>query len=134
MLLVRYAIRVAQAQAIGKAASSFIQEELKMDYVYDYMFHLLTEYSKLLTFKPTIPPNAIELCSEAMACPAEGLTRKFMMESLVKSPADASPCMMPPPYDPASIHFVLSRKQNSIKQVENWERAFWDTQSQTKQP
>ncbi|KAK3017594.1 hypothetical protein RJ639_004828, partial [Escallonia herrerae] len=37
-----------KAQAIGKAASNFIQEELKMDYVYDYMFHLLNEYAKLL--------------------------------------------------------------------------------------
>lgn len=120
---------VAQAKAIGKAASSFIQEELKMDYVYDYMFHLLSEYSKLLTFKPTIPLNAIELCSEAMACPAEGLTKKFMMESLVKSPADSKPCAMPPPYDPASLHLVLRRKEDSIKQVEEWENTFWDAQS-----
>ncbi|XP_008439228.2 uncharacterized protein LOC103484079 [Cucumis melo] len=121
-----------KAQAIGKAASSFIQEELKMDYVYDYMFHLLSEYSKLLTFKPTVPPTAIELCSEAMACPAEGLTKKFMTESLVKRPAESNPCTMPPPYDPASLHFVLRRKENSIKQVEKWETSFWNTQS--KQP
>ncbi|XP_023552264.1 protein O-glucosyltransferase 1-like isoform X1 [Cucurbita pepo subsp. pepo] len=118
-----------KAKTIGKAASSFIQEELKMDYVYDYMFHLLSEYSKLLTFKPTIPSNAIELCSEAMACPAEGLTKKFMMESLVKSPADSKPCAMPPPYDPASLHLVLRRKEDSIKQVEEWENTFWDAQS-----
>lgn len=110
-----------KAQAIGKAAASFIQEELKMEYVYDYMFHLLTQYSKLLTFKPTIPPDAIELCSEAMACPAQGLTQEFMTESLVKSPAETSPCTLPPPYDPASLLFVHSTKQSSIKQVEQWE-------------
>ncbi|XP_022944811.1 O-glucosyltransferase rumi homolog isoform X2 [Cucurbita moschata] len=110
-----------KAQAIGKAAASFIQEELKMEYVYDYMFHLLTQYSKLLTFKPSIPPDAIELCSEAMACPAQGLTQEFMTESLVKSPAETSPCTLPPPYDPASLLFVHSTKQSSIKQVEQWE-------------
>ena len=32
-----------------------------MDNVYDYMFHLLNEYSKLLKFKPTMPEKAVEL-------------------------------------------------------------------------
>ncbi|GAB2224155.1 hypothetical protein Droror1_Dr00004903 [Drosera rotundifolia] len=32
-----------QAQAIGEAGSRFIHEDLKMEYVYDYMFHLLNE-------------------------------------------------------------------------------------------
>ncbi|OEL19655.1 hypothetical protein BAE44_0019331, partial [Dichanthelium oligosanthes] len=30
-----------KAQGIGKQASNFIKKELSMDYVYDYMFHLL---------------------------------------------------------------------------------------------
>ncbi|KAM1157150.1 hypothetical protein FF1_027784 [Malus domestica] len=51
-----------KAQAIGKATSDFIQEELKMDYVYDYMFHLLNEYAKLLRFEPRIPKGAAHLC------------------------------------------------------------------------
>ncbi|XVE64228.1 hypothetical protein DITRI_Ditri07aG0084300 [Diplodiscus trichospermus] len=117
-----------QAQAIGKAASKFIKEELKMDYVYDYMFHLLNEYAKLLRFKPTIPGKAVELCSETMACPAEGLTKEFMMESMVKGPSVTSPCTMPPPYDPASFYALLSKKENSIKQVEEWEKKYWEKQ------
>ncbi|KAK1315057.1 hypothetical protein QJS10_CPA06g00332 [Acorus calamus] len=60
------------AQAIGKAGSRFIQEELKMDYVYDYMFHFLREYAKLLKYKPTKPPKAKEICVESMACAAKG--------------------------------------------------------------
>lgn len=68
-----------------------------MDNVYDYMFHLLNEYAKLLKFKPTVPEKAVELCSERMGCGAEGLKKKFMMESMVKYPMDASPCTMPPP-------------------------------------
>lgn len=115
-----------QAQAIGKAASNLIQEDLKMDYVYDYMFHLLSEYAKLLQFKPTKPGRAVELCSEAMACQAHGLEKKFMMESMVKGPAVTNPCTMPPPYDPPSLFSVLRRKSNSIKHVETWEKNYWE--------
>ncbi|KAK9292335.1 hypothetical protein L1049_020301 [Liquidambar formosana] len=118
-----------QAQVIGKAASDFIQEDLKMDYVYDYMFHLLNEYAKLLRFKPRVPRKAIEICSEKMACTVEGLEKKFMMESLVKGPTDTSPCAMPPPYDPPALHAFRRRKENSIKQVEIWEKKYWDSQS-----
>ncbi|KAL5744600.1 hypothetical protein ACOSQ2_027716 [Xanthoceras sorbifolium] len=118
-----------KAQSIGKAASEFVQEELKMDYVYDYMFHLLNQYSKLLRFKPTIPRNAIELCSETMACQAQGLQKKFMMESLVTSPAEISPCTLPPPYDPPSLHAVLRTKENSMGKVELWEKNYWDNQT-----
>uniref|UniRef100_A0A2P2KD36 KDEL motif-containing protein 1 n=3 Tax=Rhizophora mucronata TaxID=61149 RepID=A0A2P2KD36_RHIMU len=121
-----------KAKNIGKAASQFIQQDLKMEYVYDYMFHLLNEYSKLLTFKPFIPRKAVELCSETMACPAHGLEKKFMMESMVKGPADSNPCTLSPPYDPASFNAIIRRKENSIKQVELWEKNYWDDQS--KQP
>ncbi|WOG92467.1 hypothetical protein DCAR_0311736 [Daucus carota subsp. sativus] len=122
-----------KASAIGKEASKFIQQDLKMEKVYDYMFHLLNQYAKLLKYKPVIPPKAVELCSETMACPAEGLTKKFMMESLVKGPKDGDPCVLQPPYDPATLQSVLRRKQNSIKQVERWEEQFWDNQKQNKQ-
>lgn len=118
-----------KAQSIGKAASDFIQEDLKMDNVYDYMFHLLNEYAKLLKFKPTVPEKAVELCSERMGCGAEGLKKKFMMESMVKYPMDASPCTMPPPFSPLELQTFLNRKVNSIKQVEAWEKKFWENQN-----
>ncbi|XP_062156642.1 uncharacterized protein LOC133864358 [Alnus glutinosa] len=84
-----------KAQAIGEAASKFIQEDLKMEFVYDYKFHLLREYAKLMRFKPTIPQGAVEICSETMACPQNGPWRQFMMESMVISPKDTPPCTMP---------------------------------------
>nr|XP_027103795.1 protein O-glucosyltransferase 1-like [Coffea arabica] len=115
-----------QAEEIGKAGSSFVQEELKMDYVYDYMFHLLSQYAKLLKYKPSIPPKAIELCSESMACPAQALEKKFMMESMVGGPSSEAPCIMPPPYDPAALHSILEEKQNSIQLVEEWEKQHGD--------
>jgi len=118
-----------QAQAIGKEASTFIQEKLKMDYVYDYMFHLLSEYAKLLKYKPTKPPKAVELCAESMACPAKGLERKFMMESMVKAPHSSAPCSLPPPYNPAELRLLQRRKANSIKQVEIWEQRAWESKS-----
>ncbi|KAK9994309.1 hypothetical protein SO802_024012 [Lithocarpus litseifolius] len=82
----------ARAQGMGKAASEFIQEDLKMEYVYDYMFHLLNEHAKLLTFKPIRPRKAVELCAETMASPAAGVQKKFFMESMENGPTDTSPC------------------------------------------
>ncbi|XP_057527660.1 uncharacterized protein LOC130806548 [Amaranthus tricolor] len=120
-----------KAQEMAKAASNFILEDVKMDYVYDYMLHLLTEYAKLLKYKPTIPKDAIELCSETMACPALGLEKKFMMDSLVKGPSNTAPCTMPPPYDQATLQALLKRKTSAVKQVEKWERDYW--LNQTKQ-
>ncbi|KAI4351743.1 hypothetical protein L6164_006067 [Bauhinia variegata] len=111
-----------KAQAIGKAASDFIQEELKMDYVYDYMFHLLNSYAKLFRYKPTKSEAAKELCVEAMVCKAEGNEQKFMMESMVDSPANTNPCTMPPPYDPPSLHANLRRKETTIQQVDFWDK------------
>ncbi|CAL5375465.1 unnamed protein product [Camellia sinensis] len=58
----------AVVQEIGKAGSKFIQEELKMKSVYDYMFHLLYQYGTLLKYKPTVPEGSIEVCLETMAC------------------------------------------------------------------
>lgn len=97
-----------------------------MEKVYDYMFHVLNEYAKLLQFKPTVPRKAIELCPEAMACSAQGLTKEFMMESMVKGPEESGPCTMPGPYAPSSLYAILRRQRNSIRQVEMWEKNYWD--------
>ncbi|XWS38383.1 hypothetical protein CRYUN_Cryun19dG0126400 [Craigia yunnanensis] len=119
-----------KAQEIGKAASSFMQEQLKMDYIYDYMYHLLNEYAKLLKFEPKIPEGAVELCSEVMACHAEGLEgrkKNFMMESLVKGPSITSPCTLPPPFEPQTLAASVRRKINSIMQVKKWEKGYWES-------
>ncbi|XP_042506220.1 O-glucosyltransferase rumi homolog isoform X2 [Macadamia integrifolia] len=118
-----------EAEDIGKAWSKFIQEEMKMDYVYDYMFHLLNEYSKVLKYKPTVPEKAIELCSENMACPATGREKEFMMESMVKFPAETSPCNMPSPFDPQELQTYFKTKSTSINQVEEWEKTYWENQN-----
>ncbi|KAK9927244.1 hypothetical protein M0R45_024437 [Rubus argutus] len=116
-----------KAHAIGKAASDFIQEELKMDFVYDYMFHLLNEYAKLLRFEPRVPEGATHLCSESLACPADESEKKFMTESLVKCPSVTNPCTMPPPYEPQALGNFYRNNINLIKQVEKWEDKYWDS-------
>ncbi|KAK4411372.1 hypothetical protein Sango_0210200 [Sesamum angolense] len=118
-----------KAKAIGEAGSRFIHEDLKMEYVYDYIFHLLNEYAKLLKYKPAVPPNAVELCSESMACPADGNWRKFMEESLEKSPSDSAPCTMPPPYQPQELKAFIDGKLKATKEVEAWENEYWDKQN-----
>ena len=53
-----------------------------------------------MKFEPTIPPGAHEACSETMACLMDdklGKIKKFMVESMVKTPRDTLPCTMPPP-------------------------------------
>ncbi|GLT60674.1 hypothetical protein SLA2020_334300 [Shorea laevis] len=113
-----------KAKAIGKAAVKFMEEDLKMDYVYDYMFHLLTEYAKLLKFKPQVPEGAVELCAETMACGQSGNVKKFMVESLVTSPSHTAPCAMPPPYDAVELREFLERKANATRQVGTWEKEY----------
>ncbi|XP_022896351.1 protein O-glucosyltransferase 1-like [Olea europaea var. sylvestris] len=112
-----------KAQEIGKAGSKYVQEQLIMKYVYDYMFHLLNEYSKLLKYKPSVPLRAIEVCSETMVCSVEGSIKKFRINSMVKDPVNSSPCTMPSPYYPAELEDFLGRKQNLTQQVRTLEES-----------
>ncbi|KAF8013603.1 hypothetical protein BT93_I1456 [Corymbia citriodora subsp. variegata] len=114
-----------KAKAIGEAGSRFIHEDLKMEHVYDYMYHLLNEYAKLFRYKPAVPEGAVELCSETMACPMKGMYKKFMLDSMVESPSQESPCSLPPPYDPPSPEAFLESKAVFTWQVEAWEDEYW---------
>ncbi|KAJ0966698.1 hypothetical protein J5N97_023615 [Dioscorea zingiberensis] len=114
-----------EAQRIGKTASRFLREEMNMENVYDYMLHLLVEYSKLFKYKPVVPPGAVEYCSESMACPRKGRHREYMMESMVKAPHHKGPCSIPPPYDPGEMHEFLRMKANYTKRVEDLEEKAW---------
>ena len=93
-----------------------------MDHIYDYMFHLLTEYAKLLRFKPTKPPEAVEVCPESLACQAIGRERKFMEDSMVKSVNVAGPCDLPPPFSREEFKKLQKRKEKLMKQVETGEQ------------
>ncbi|CAN6461739.1 unnamed protein product [Victoria cruziana] len=85
-----------KAQEIGRAGSNFILNDLRMKYVYDYIFHVLTEYAKLLRYKPTIPSGAKPVSLESMTHSASGRVKEFMIESMVEGPRQAEPCTLPP--------------------------------------
>lgn len=92
-----------------------------MDYVYDYMFHLLSEYAKLLKFEARVPEEAVELCAESMASTRSDLEKKFMIESMVKEPSTKAPCSLPPPFEPTSLRVFYANKLNLMRRVERWE-------------
>ncbi|EPS60059.1 hypothetical protein M569_14742, partial [Genlisea aurea] len=83
-----------QARAMGASGSRFVLDELKMDYVYDYMFHSLNEYAKLLSYEPD-RAGFVEICSESIACNADGLMREFFVDSMVRRPSLSPPCSIP---------------------------------------
>ncbi|KAK7289818.1 hypothetical protein RIF29_03780 [Crotalaria pallida] len=83
-----------EAEAIGKRGQKFM-ESLSMDRIYDYMFHLISEYSKLLDFKPTPPSSALEICTDSVLCFADDKQRLFLKKSLA-FPSKAPPCTIKP--------------------------------------
>ncbi|KAL1192124.1 hypothetical protein V5N11_020844 [Cardamine amara subsp. amara] len=123
-----------QARKIGEEGSRFIREEVRMEYVYDYMFHLMNEYAKLLKFKPEIPWGATEITPDNMGCLATGRWRDFMAESMVMFPSEESPCEMPSPYSPLALREVLERKANLTRQVEFWEDQYFRDLTNIKKP
>ncbi|KAL0428892.1 UNVERIFIED_CONTAM: hypothetical protein Sradi_0515200 [Sesamum radiatum] len=109
------------AQEIGKAGSQFVQEQLKMQNIYDYCFHVLNEYAKLLKYKPIVPEGSEETCSETLVCSVKGQKRRFRKHSMVKNPSDTLPCTLPSAYDPAELRAFIERKENLTRQVTMWE-------------
>ena len=102
----------AEAQRIGGEGSGFAREKMSMDYVYDYMLHVLTRYAALLRYKPTVPEKAVELCPETMACPAQGRDREFMMQSRERYVAGYEPCTLPPPFTAEEAREMRAREEN----------------------
>ncbi|GAV66613.1 Glyco_transf_90 domain-containing protein [Cephalotus follicularis] len=82
----------SEAKAIGKAGQDFM-ESLSMDRVYEYMLHLITEYSKLLDFKPVAPSSAQEVCTDSLLCLAD-LEQRAFLERSIAAPSPAPPCTL----------------------------------------
>uniref|UniRef100_A0A0D9ZNI6 Glycosyl transferase CAP10 domain-containing protein n=1 Tax=Oryza glumipatula TaxID=40148 RepID=A0A0D9ZNI6_9ORYZ len=112
-----------KAQEIAGNATRFIQEDLTMDRVYDYMFHLLTEYAKLLKYKPTAPDRAVEVTVESMTRGRRGLERQFMVDTMVEAGSGTGePCELPPPFSSEELETLRRRQADAVRQVETWEK------------
>ncbi|KAK3035455.1 hypothetical protein RJ639_032880 [Escallonia herrerae] len=85
---------LTEAEAIGSRAQEFM-ESLSMDRVYDYMYHLIVEYSKLLDFTPVQPSSADEVCVDSLLCFAEDKQREFLGRSTA-FPSSDPPCRLQP--------------------------------------
>ncbi|CBI15952.3 hypothetical protein VitviT2T_008325 [Vitis vinifera] len=82
----------SEAKAIGKSGQD-LMESMSMARVYDYMYHLITEYSKLLRFKPEPPPSAHEICEESLLCFADP-TQRQCLERSTTYPSPTPPCTL----------------------------------------
>lgn len=110
-----------KAREIGGNASRFVQEELTMDRVYDYMFHLLSEYAGLLRYRPTVPDGAVEVTVRSMTHGRRGLEREFMAGTAVDVSGSADPCELPPPFGSEELETLRRRKADAVRRVETWE-------------
>ncbi|KAM0887218.1 hypothetical protein ACQ4PT_029174 [Festuca glaucescens] len=111
----------AQARRIGEEGSGFARDEMDMEYVYEYMLHVLTRYAALLRYRPTVPEKAVELCPESMACPAQGRDKEFMMESRERYVAGYEPCTLPPPFTAEDTREVAAREEDVRSKVAKME-------------
>ncbi|XP_043687070.1 protein O-glucosyltransferase 1 [Telopea speciosissima] len=109
----------SEAEAIGKRGQLFM-ENLALDQVYDYMYHLITEYSKLQDFTPSPPSSSQEVCTESLLCYAEEKERQFL-EMSATSPASTLPCTLQNA-DPHVIESWVKRKRAIISSVRDLEK------------
>ncbi|KAG9454007.1 hypothetical protein H6P81_006911 [Aristolochia fimbriata] len=109
----------SEAESIGKGGQDYMKN-VSMDRVYDYMYHVMVEYSKLQDFKPSPPPTAQELCPEQLLCYADKKQREFLKRS-VASPSTTLPCALPPPDGNLMKRFAQD-KHTRIGTTENSEK------------
>ncbi|KAG9143480.1 hypothetical protein Leryth_016486 [Lithospermum erythrorhizon] len=85
---------ISAATTVGGEAQN-LMASLDMDHVYDYMYHLINEYSKLLDFTPQRPSSAVDVCAESILCFADKKQKSFLTAS-VTQPSPSPPCTLPP--------------------------------------
>ncbi|CAM6098106.1 unnamed protein product [Calypogeia fissa] len=81
-------------QAIGEAGQAFVQKELSMDKVYDYMYHLLVKYAQLQEFQPSISRSAHLVTQDYILCLAQPLQKLLMKQARKHMSSNVIPCTM----------------------------------------
>ncbi|KAK1288596.1 hypothetical protein QJS10_CPB19g02027 [Acorus calamus] len=100
-----------EAEGVGKEGQAFMQD-LDMGRVYEYMYHLIVEYSKLQDFKPVPPPSAHETCERSILCFADKQQSGFLENSYALS-SSSLPCTLGQP-DRNFINSWLQEKQRRV--------------------
>lgn len=92
-------------------------ESLSIDRIYDYMYHLISEYAKLQDFVPVQPPSALEICIDSVLCFADDKQKQFLKRSIA-FPSPGSPCSLSRQkfYNQStkSIFFFHAHKQSKL--------------------
>lgn len=88
---------VLQAETVARRGVKFLKEDLTIDFIYDYMLHLLQAYAKLQRFQPTVPPHAEELCPAKLLCSSGPSAQAMMRMNTIQSRIAHQPCVMKPP-------------------------------------
>ncbi|XP_039002493.1 O-glucosyltransferase rumi-like [Hibiscus syriacus] len=110
----------SQAQAIGRRAQQLMQN-MSMDQVYHYMFHLISEYAKLQDFKPVVPPSAQQVCEESLLCFADEKQKELLKKSAVTSVSTTPPCTLTRSPNPNFFTAWAEKKQKIIDEVKDME-------------
>ncbi|OMO84314.1 Lipopolysaccharide-modifying protein [Corchorus capsularis] len=118
--------RSAEAEAIGKRGQQ-LMESLNMDRVYDYMFHLISEYSKLQDFKPVPPSSAQEVCEESILCLAEPKQMEFLKRATAVR-SSTPPCSLTRRPNSNVFDVWNERKQKTIEFLRKMEMQSEDRQ------
>ncbi|XP_010542663.1 PREDICTED: O-glucosyltransferase rumi homolog [Tarenaya hassleriana] len=108
----------SKAEAIGRRGQGYM-ESISMNRVYDYMFHLINEYSRLQTFNPRKPSSAKEVCPESLLCFAEQKERELLEKSTAELSRDP-PCKLPE-VDSELMERWIQRKKKTIEDVRSME-------------
>ncbi|XWS71573.1 hypothetical protein CRYUN_Cryun03dG0149500 [Craigia yunnanensis] len=108
-----------EAEAIGKRGQQ-LMESLSMDRVYDYKFHLISEYSKLQDFKPVPPSSAQEVCEESLLCLAKPKQREFLRRAAAGG-SSTPPCNLIKRPNSNFFNIWTDQKKKIIEQVKDME-------------
>ncbi|GMI94575.1 hypothetical protein like AT1G07220 [Hibiscus trionum] len=111
----------SQAEAIGKRAQQ-LMESISMDRVYDYMFHLISQYAKLQDFKPVPPSSAQQVCEESLLCFADERQKELLKKSAVTAVSPTPPCTLIRRPNPKFFTIWAEQKQkiiDNVKEMEN---------------
>jgi hypothetical protein len=87
------------------------------------MLHLLTEYAGLRTapVQARRAGEAVEICTESVACPTQSLHRDCMMDSMESHVAGFDLCTLPPPFTDEEAKAIADREAEVLTKVEKME-------------